>query len=152
MLKPRVILHPTDFSPCSEYAFQIAVDLAKENQATLLVVHVVETLGAENVTYGEAVSQVQPEGYHHRLWEDFCRRIPSVAAAIQVKPLLAQGDPAKEIDRIARAEQCDLVVMGTHGRTGLEHLLMGSVAERVVRYVPCPVLVVKTAPAASSTK
>jgi nucleotide-binding universal stress UspA family protein len=149
MLKPRIILHSTDFSSCSECAFQIAVDLAKEHQATLLVLHVVETLGAENVTYGEAVSQVQPEGYHHRLWEDFCRRIPSVATALTVEPLLAEGDPAKEIDRIARARHCDLVVMGTHGRTGLEHLLMGSVAERVVRYVPCPVLVVKAAVANS---
>jgi len=149
MLKPRIILHPTDFSPCSECAFQIAVDLAKENQATLVILHVVETLGAENVTYGEAVSQVQPQGYHHRLWEEFCGRIPSVAATITVKPLLAEGDPAKEIDRIARAEHCDLIVMGTHGRTGLEHLLMGSVAERVVRYVPCPVLVIKTMPAGS---
>jgi nucleotide-binding universal stress UspA family protein len=149
MLKPRIILHPTDFSPCSECAFQIAVDMAKEHQATLLVLHVVETLGAENVTYGEAVSQMQPEGYHRRLWEDFCRKIPAVAAAITVLPLLAEGDPANEIDRISRARHCDLVVMGTHGRTGLEHLLRGSVAERVVRYVPCPVLVVKAAPANS---
>jgi nucleotide-binding universal stress UspA family protein len=143
MFKPHLILHPMDFSACSEYAFQIAVDLAREHQATLLIVHVVETLGAENVTYGEVVSQVQPEGYHHRLWDDFCRRIPSVAAGVALRPLLADGDPAKEIDRIARTEHCDLIVMGTHGHTGLDHLLTRSVTERVVRSVPCPVLIVK---------
>jgi nucleotide-binding universal stress UspA family protein len=150
MFKPRVILHPTDFSPSSEYAFHIAVDLAKEHGANLLVLHVVETLGAGNLTYGEAISQVQPEGYQRRLWDDFRRRIPAVPAAVTVEPLLAEGEPAKEIDRVAREQHCDLIVMGTHGRTGLDHLLMGSVAERVVRQVPCPVLVVKASPAGSN--
>jgi universal stress protein A len=144
MFKPRVILHPTDFSECSQYAFHIAMDLAKEHQALVLVLHVAETLGAENLTYGEATSQLQPDSYQHRLWDDFRRRMPPIPAGVAVRQLLTEGDPALEIDRIAREQHCDLIVMGTHGRTGLDHLLMGSVAERVVRHVPCPVLIVKT--------
>ena len=143
MLKPRIILHPTDFSECSTYAFHVAADLAKEHGALLLVLHVVDTLGPENITYGEATSQLQPEGFQHRLWEEFRRQIPSLPAEVALRPLLAEGDPATAIDRTAREQHCDLIIMGTHGRTGLDHLLMGSVAERVVRYVPCPVLIVK---------
>lgn len=144
MFKPRIILHPTDFSECSQYAFHVAVDLAREHRALILLLHVAETLGPENLTFGEATSQLQPETYQHRLWDDFRRRMPAAPAGIVVRPLLREGDPAFEIDRIAREQHCDLIVMGTHGRTGLDHLLMGSVAERVVRHVPCPVLIVKT--------
>jgi universal stress protein A len=147
MLKPHIILHPTDFSECSWYAFHIAVDLAKEHHALLLVLHVAETLGPENITFGEATTQLQPDAYQHRLWDEFRRQIPALPAEVVVRPLLAEGDAANAIDRTAREQHCDLIVMGTHGRTGLDHLLMGSVAERVVRHVACPILIVKVPPA-----
>jgi universal stress protein A len=142
MFRPHLILHPTDFSDCSRWAASIAADLAQRHDALVLVLHVVETLGPENVTYGEAVSQRQPEGYRQRLDLDLRRSVP--LPGVMVEYLLAEGDPATEIDRVARERGCDLIVLGTHGRKGLAHLLMGSVAEEVVRRALCPVLIVRT--------
>jgi nucleotide-binding universal stress UspA family protein len=144
MFQPHRILHPTDFSDCSNYAFDVACDLARQHRAVLLVLHVVETLGPENITYGEAVSQLQPEGYRQRLWEELNRMVPRAPEGITVRHLLTEGDAAEEIRRVADKHQCDLIVMGTHGRTGLDRLFMGSVAEQVVRLAPCPLLVVKS--------
>jgi nucleotide-binding universal stress UspA family protein len=142
MFQPHLILHPTDFSEGSSVAFQIAVDLARQNQAALLVLHVVETLGPENATYGEITSQLQPQGYEKRLEETLGRLAPT-AEEVSIQYLFAEGEPATEIDRIARERGCDLIVLGTHGRTGLKRLLMGSIAEKVVRLAACPVLTLK---------
>jgi nucleotide-binding universal stress UspA family protein len=142
MFRPRVILHPTDFSEFSAYAFRIAVDLARQNDAALLVLHVAETLGPENVTYGEVATHLEPENYHKRLFDDLRQAVPA-PEGVPVHYVLAGGDPAQEIERVAREHACDLIVMGTHGRTGLTRLFMGSIAEEVVRLAPCPVLVAK---------
>jgi universal stress protein A len=150
MFRPRAILHPTDFSDCSGYAFHIAVDLARQNQAALLVLHVAETLGPENVTYGEAASQLEPEAYRQRLEDELRRRVPA-PAGLHVDHVLAAGEPAREIERVAREHSCDLIVMGTHGRTGLSRLLVGSVAELVIRLAPCPVLTAKLPTQVGST-
>src|SRR5712692_7345644 len=101
MFQPRVILHPTDFSECSRYAFHVAVDLARQHQAALLIVNVVETLGPENITFGEAASQLEPEGYRRRLARELCQQVPA-PNGLNVEHLLAEGDPAREINRIAR--------------------------------------------------
>ena len=146
MFQPHVILHPTDYSTYSAHAFEIAVDLAQQNQAALLILHVVETLGPENLTYGEAMSQLEPQGYQERLWADLRQLKVPAEAKIAVEYLLAEGDPAHEIERVARDRPCDLIVMGTHGRIGLSRLLMGSIAEEVVRRSACNVLVVKSHP------
>ena len=143
MFQLRRVLHPTDFSPPSQYAYEIATELAEKHQAALLVLHVVETLGPENVSYGEAVSQPQPESYRQRLWADLRRNAPPLRPTVQVEHLLAEGDTVTEIKRVAEEQHCDLIVLGTHGRTGLSHLLMGSAAERVIRVAPCPVLTAK---------
>ncbi len=143
MFHPQIILHPTDFSDCSACAFQIAVDLARQHGARLLVLYVVETLGAENVTYGEVASQLEPESYRRRLQDYLDRSLPSMPRDLVVEHLLVEGDPAQEIVRIAQEQLCDLIVMGTHGHRGLERLLLGSVAEKVVRNAPCPVLTSK---------
>jgi len=150
VFQPHVILHPTDFSESSTYAFCVAVDLAQQNQARLLVLHAVETLGPENVSYGEAVSQLQPESYDRRLWDDLRRVAPAADSGLAVQHLLVEGEPARVIECAAREHRVDLIVMGTHGRTGVRRLLMGSVAERVVRLANCPVLVVK-APVSDKT-
>jgi nucleotide-binding universal stress UspA family protein len=143
MFQPQLILHPTDFSDCSRHAFDLAADLAAQYGARLLVLHVAETLGPENVTYGEAVSQLQPEGYRRRLWDDLREVRPDSSAGITVEHLLGEGDPATEIERIARERHCDLIVLGTHGRTGWKRLVMGSIAEHIIRHASCPVLTVK---------
>ena|SRR5438132_1031979 len=142
MFYPRVILHPTDFSECSNAALHIAADLARQNEATLLVLHVAETLGAENVTYGEAASHLEPESYRQRLEEDLRRSVPA-PAGVSTKYLLAAGEPAQEISRVAREQSCDLIAMGTHGHRGLSRLFMGSITEHVIRLASCPVLVSK---------
>jgi len=138
----RVILHPTDFSDYSAYAFHIATDLARQYQATVLVLHVAETVGAANVTYGEAVSQLEPESYRQRLLDDLRQAVPP-PAGVAVEYLVAGGDPAAEVAQVAAQRGSDLIVMGTHGRTGLGRLLMGSIAEKVVRLAPCPILITK---------
>jgi nucleotide-binding universal stress UspA family protein len=142
MFKPRVILHPTDYSDTSAYALQIAADLARLHQATILVLHVAETLGPENVTYGEAISELEPAGYRRRLEEDLRRQVPAPSGT-SIQYLLSEGDPSREIDRVAREHYADLIVMGTHGRTGLSRLLTGSIAEEIIRTASCPVLVIK---------
>ena len=145
MFQPRVILHPTDSSDCSRYAFHVAVDLARQHQAALLIVNVVETLGPENITYGVASSELEPAGYRRRLARELCQKVPA-PPGLAVEHILAEGDPAHEIERVARERSCDLIILGTHGRTGLSRLLMGSVAEQVVRLAPCPVLITKPSP------
>lgn len=151
MFRPRVILHPTDFSDSSTHALHIAVDLARLHQARLLVLHVVETLGADRVTYGEAVSQREPAGYRRRLEDELRRHVPA-PAGVAVDYLLAEGEPEEEINRVAQKYACDLIVLGTHGRTGLRRLLLGSVAEQVIRHAPCPVLTSRIPePAAAAT-
>jgi nucleotide-binding universal stress UspA family protein len=142
MFHPHVILHPTDFSDSSGYAYRIAVDLARQHQARLLILHVADTLGPEHVTYGQAVSQLEPESYRKRIEDDLRRQAPA-PTGVPTHHLLVAGEPVSEIQRVCQEHSCDLIVMGTHGRTGLNRLLVGSVAERVIRQAPCPVLIAK---------
>jgi nucleotide-binding universal stress UspA family protein len=145
MLTIHSIVHPTDFSAASEYAFKLACSLARDHQSRLIVLHVVTTLGPELITHGEAESQLEPETYQQRLWADL-RSVRPADPAIAVEYQLAEGDPAAEIVRAAQETAADLVVLGSHGRTGLQRLLMGSVAEQVIRRASCPVLTVKAPP------
>jgi nucleotide-binding universal stress UspA family protein len=137
------ILHPTDFSEHSAYAFRLACSLARDHEARLIVLHVVATLGPELVPVGPGEAQLQPEAYQQGLWREL-RGIQSADPAVVVEHHLAEGDAVAEILRFARETDCDMIVLGTHGRTGLERLLMGSVAEQIVRKAACPVLTVKS--------
>jgi nucleotide-binding universal stress UspA family protein len=143
VFQPHRILHPTDFSASSHYAYRIALDLARLYQAPVVVLHVVETLGPENVTYGEATSQLEPESYRQRLQAELERTVGPPPAGVAIEFLLAEGNPETAIERTVAERHCDLIVMGTHGHTGLSRLFMGSIAEKVVRRAPCPVLVCK---------
>ncbi len=142
MFHPRVILCPTDFSENSAVALRIARDLARQNGATLIVLHVAESLGAEGLGFIDAETRLQPESHVEELRRDLCRVAPP-EAGLDMRYLLREGDPAAVIDQVVREKDCDLVVLGTHGRTGLDHLLMGSIAEEIIRRCPCPALVVK---------
>jgi len=142
MFHPRLILCPTDFSENSTIALRIATDLARQNQAGLVVLHVAETLGPGGLGFGEAATHLQPEGRVERLqWQ--LHQIAPPEPGLDVRWLLREGDPAAVIEQVVREQHCDLAVLGTHGRTGLDHLLMGSVAEQIIRRCPCPALVVK---------
>jgi len=124
-----VILHPTDFSERSSHAFDVACALARGG-GRLNVLHVVEAV------------HVASEGYEQALYERL-RMFETDDPSIQVEYWLREGDPATEILSEASAKQCDLIALGTHGWTGLDRLLMGSVAQKVLRGADCPVLAVR---------
>ena len=133
----KMIVFPTDFSTASDAALEHAATLAKSMGATLLIVHVEEpplAYGGGELYYG--IPEPDSERILKML-EDVKPKDPSVPFTHR----LSMGDPAGEIVRIATDEGAELIVLGTHGRTGVTRLLMGSVAEVVVRRAPCPVLV-----------
>jgi nucleotide-binding universal stress UspA family protein len=138
------ILHPTDYSELSQVALVRAVAEAKAHGAQLIIMHAVDTLGPENITYGEVGSERQPDGYRRRLWEQL-HQVQSPDPTIPVEYLLVEDDPVKAIVETALERDCDLIVLGSHGRDGIRRILSGSIAERVMREAPCPVLVVKLA-------
>jgi nucleotide-binding universal stress UspA family protein len=141
MLPIRTILCPTDFSEPSKLAFRLACALAHDYGAHLIVAHIVEP--PPFVTYGEIEKVLQlPEGYRQELEENL-REFQAPDPKVEVEQCLREGDPVTEILSLAQDRRCDVIVMGTHGRTGLAHFLMGSVAGQVVRKATCPVLTVK---------
>jgi nucleotide-binding universal stress UspA family protein len=142
MFPIRTILLPTDFSEASAAAFQLACSLARDHGSRILAVHVV---GRPVVPYEAAWVAVEPEGYRDELLAKL-RSLRPADCPVAVECRLADGDPPGEIVRIARETPCDLIVMGTHGRTGLARLVLGSVAEEVLRKAPCPVVTMKSGP------
>ena len=139
MLPVRTILHPTDFSAYAENAFALACSLARDYQARLLVLHVLAP--PEEAEEGMEILPY-PESYRKDLLERLAQ-LYAPDADVRVEDRVVEGHAATAILEAAAREQCDLIVMGTHGRSGLGRLLMGSVAEEVVRKAPCPVLTVK---------
>ena len=127
MIHVTKILYPTDFSSYSNQAYFHAVGLAETYRASLTVVYV-HTPGApsDKAHWRSQLEQVRPEN-------------PKLA----VTHVLLEGDPAAEIARYAADAGIDVIVIGTHGRTGVDRLVLGSVAERVMREAPCSVLVVR---------
>jgi nucleotide-binding universal stress UspA family protein len=141
MLNIRAILVAADFSGCSEDAFRVARALARDYQARLIVLHVATP--PPLVAPGELQKALQrPDGYRAEL-EGRLRLVYAADSLAGVEYRVQDGDPAVEILGVAGETRCDLIVMGTHGRTGLERMLLGSVAEKVVRKAACPVLTVK---------
>ena len=137
-----VILFPTDFSTASDAALPHAETLAREKSATLLILHVEEpplAYGSGELYYG------LPEPSSERLLK-MLEQITPTDPTVSFKHRLTMGDPAGEIVRIAGEEGAEMIVLCTHGRSGMSRMLMGSVAETVVRRAPCPVLVYRAAP------
>jgi nucleotide-binding universal stress UspA family protein len=142
----RRIIHASDFSKASRAAFGKAVNLAKAYRAELLVVHVLSVvppfLGEGYVPPNvweevEAGARVGAERQLNRLVAKGRR------AGVRIKSLVVLGSPYEDIVRAAKRTGADLLVLGTHGRTGLTKVLLGSVAERVLRTASCPVLTVR---------
>jgi nucleotide-binding universal stress UspA family protein len=146
MIEIRNILHPTDFSPLSLHALRYAEFLAERTSATLHCFHVVAdarqyylademVLGTIDLQLDKLVAQAT-----ERMKEFVSEHLKN---AERVEWEIRAGQPFVEIIRQAKSKDADLLVMGTHGRTGISHMLMGSVAEKVVRKSPCPVLTVR---------
>ena len=136
MIRITKILYPTDFSSYSNQAYFHAIALAENHGASLTVLFVHARDGSGPETPGG-------EGNSRTYWRSQLEQIRPTNPDIAVRHVFLEGDPAEEIVRYGRDTGMDLIVMGTHGRTGLERLLLGSVAEKVLRDAACSVLVVK---------
>jgi universal stress protein A len=138
------ILVPIDFSPYAEQALDYAMALAQKLQARVTLLHVIQpplVAGADMSVWPsstflqdlEATIRGDLEGYLARL----------TAAGLTGEMVVIHGVPFQQILDTAKARQVDLIILGTHGRTGLAHVLLGSVAEKVARLAPCPVLIAR---------
>jgi nucleotide-binding universal stress UspA family protein len=140
----QTVLFPTDFSPASEAALDYAVSLSRDANAKLLLLHVAEPVPVYGDVPYYGVSEQDKAALEQRL------HAVSVDSRLRVERRLVAGYPDEQILAQAAKDQVGMIVMGTHGRTGMMRLVMGSVAERVMRGAICPVLAVKTAvPAAA---
>jgi nucleotide-binding universal stress UspA family protein len=146
MSRIRRILHPTDFSKASSAAYKRAVDMAKGNRAELLLVHVLTTAVpwvadgyVSPQVYEDMANATRASGQKHLT--ALVRK--AKRAGVRAKGLLLDGVPHERIVQAARSRKADLVVIGTHGRTGFAKLFLGSVASRVLAMASCPVLTVR---------
>jgi len=148
------ILVPTDFSEPSDAALDYARALADKFGATLHLLHVIEPGYITGALSNEVFIGATPGDYEMLVTDaqaKFAHRVlPSDRARYRTTTEVMTGPSADTIVDYAEVQHVDLIVMGTHGRTGLAHLLMGSVAEHVVRMAPCPVLTVRQAPVAQA--
>jgi nucleotide-binding universal stress UspA family protein len=142
----RQILHATDFSRASRPALARAIALARQNRARLSIAHAVSPLV---IPLGEGfVSPSTYEAIDRSAHDHAKKQLAAVVArakkaGARTTGLLLDGLPHEQVPRAARRTRADLIVIGTHGRTGVSKLLLGSVAERIVRLAPCPVLTVR---------
>ena len=151
----RRILHPTDFSRASSRAYAIALDVARQNRAELIVLHVIDT-----------AIPVPTEGYvPPRMYEEIRtsalswahKKLDRLVARARASGVRARGEVREGVSHdgilaAIRTTRADLCVMGTHGRTGLTRLFLGSVAEAVLRKAPCPLLLVRATDGENKTK
>lgn len=137
---------PIDFSDASRAAMDVAADLARRGGADLVLLHAYPIPGytfpdGSVVASPKMMQELAEQAQRHL--EEWQSAAASVAGEGRVTVEKVVGEPAAEIVSFAKAKGVDLLVLGTHGRSGLEHALMGSIAERVVRKAPCPVLTVR---------
>ena len=149
-LQVRRILLPTDFSGCANYALPYAAAIARAVDATVICVNVVEPI-VPAVGY-TGMAEAMPIAEMSEQMEDSAEReLPDVMRCdelrgLKVEEVIGHGDAAAEIVRLADEQEVDLIVISSHGRTGLGRIIFGSTAEAVVRHARCPVLVVKPPP------
>ena len=130
-LNLRYILVPTDFSPCSRKALQYAVALAKDYGASITLMHVIEERDASDEKRRQRDAALM----------EFAR--PEVRGEVPLTTLVKSGSTLREIENLASTGAVDLLVVSTHARAGLPDFCLKSAAEELVRYAPCPVLVVR---------
>jgi nucleotide-binding universal stress UspA family protein len=145
-MKLRRVLHPSDFSRASTAAFARAVELAKANRAELVLAHVMSMpvpMAGDGYIPPKIWEQMESSSRAYAQKQMDALVVKARKAGVRVKTLLVTGVPHERIVQAARAQKADLVVMGTHGRTGLQRFFLGSVAERVVASAGCPVMTVR---------
>jgi nucleotide-binding universal stress UspA family protein len=142
----KTILVPTDFSDYAEYAYNWALGLAADCNAKIILFHATPTMS--HLAFPESVYYPDLAKMERELIADAEKQVAAFAAkkgtsAVAVETRVALGEAVWEICRMAERAHADLIIMGSHGRTGLSHVVLGSVAERVVRHAGCPVLVAR---------
>jgi nucleotide-binding universal stress UspA family protein len=139
----KKILCPIDFSDNSFTALDYATDFAKQNNSQLILLHVIDNPLADQ--YGPKRQNFYAEVEHAVEWsqQKLAETAHTHAAGVSCDAIAKRGNPYEEIIDFANTQQIDLIVMSTHGRTGPQRLLIGSVAEKIVRTAPCPVLTVR---------
>jgi nucleotide-binding universal stress UspA family protein len=138
------VLVPIDFSPYAEQAFDYAIALAQKLRARVTLLHVIQpplVTGADMGVWPSPTFIDELEAAITRDLEGYLARV--TAAGLEGEMAVVHGTPFHEILETARKRQVDLIIMGTHGRTGLPHVLLGSVAEKVARLASCPVLIAR---------
>ncbi len=144
MVNIKNILCPIDYSVYSEMALKYAIEFAEKYQAKLYLVHVLD-IRIYDINDPDLYNvNIIDEETIHKLRERLLKCVnEDTKSKISVEAIIIQGVPFAEIISTAKERKIDLIVLGTHGRTGLSHALMGSVAEKVVRKAPCPVLTIR---------
>lgn len=141
----KTILFATDFSESSDYSFSYALSLAKKFNARLLIIHVINEpvdlrgFYVPHISFDKLEEEIE-EGAQ-KMMEKFCRT--HIRDYDNYETFIVPGIPFDEIIKKATETSADLIVMGTHGRTGLDHVLFGSTAEKVVRKSPVPVMTIR---------
>lgn len=142
----RTILMPTDFSEYAEHAFTWALEMAADWQAKLVLFHAAAPISP--LAFPDSVYLPELRRLEADMLADAKKRMSEFvgkkeSGAVVVETRVVVGEPIYEICQAVGREQADLIIMGSHGRTGLSHVLLGSVAERVIRHASCPVLVAR---------
>jgi nucleotide-binding universal stress UspA family protein len=143
MSRIRRILHASDFSRASGAAFKKAVEMAKANRAELLLVHPIVPLVGDGYVSPKIYKEMEASARAYAQKRLNALVAKAKQAGVRAKALLLEGVPHERIAQAARSKKADLVVIGTHGRTGFAKLFLGSVASRVVAIAPRPVLTVR---------
>lgn len=140
----RQILVPIDFSDCSYKALRYALAFAMKFRAGVILLHVIELFPVDYV-FGSKSNTDASDGREEKAKARLAQLGKGCAGPdlVQVSTIVRFGRPFREIAKAAKERQVDLIITGTHGFTGLRHLQLGSTAEKVVRYAPCPVMVVR---------
>ena len=141
------ILFPTDFSECGNFALSYAASLARTFKASIICLNVIEPI-VPTVGYSGMTEPLPIADIAEQLEDSAERELPKLAecdefSGLEVEELVVHGEAAAEIVRVAKDRNIDLIVIASHGRTGLGRILFGSTAEAVVRHAHCPVFVVK---------
>lgn len=139
-MKFSTILVATDFSECSDAALNYATSLARDNKADLIIVHVDEAGQFVDTGYAGWPTHSTDDSTQKQLNET----VPN-DPNVRYNRFMLSGVPAQEITAFAESQKADLIVVGTHGRRGISHALLGSVAEKIVRTASCPVLTISNA-------
>jgi nucleotide-binding universal stress UspA family protein len=141
----KVILFPTDFSQGARAAMDHAISLAKDYHAKLILLYVIQDISiAEWYIPSSLTAADLLEDMQKSAWNEMEKWGAEVSQAVKdVEKLVVRGVPFVEIIKTAKERGADMIVIGTHGRTGIDHMLFGSTAEKVVRKAACPVLTVR---------